>query len=138
MTVQRYNIKNDKALQALLMHLRGRSQPFNIAISDGEKRSIDQNRRMWAMLNEISQKATHHGVQYAPEDWKTLFMLAMGREMRMAPSLDAKGGIVPLSVSTSQMTIGEMSDLMEFMSAWCAENGVTLTDPRYGDERNAT
>lgn len=136
MPVKRYNIASDKHLQALLMHLRGRSQPFNIAISEGQKRSIDQNRRMWAMLNDVSQNATHQGQQYSAENWKVLFMIAMGQELRLAPALDGKG-LVPLSTRSSEMTIAEMADLMTFIEAWCAENGVILTDPRLGDERNA-
>ena len=137
MATRRYNIKNDKALQALLMHLRCRPQPFNIALSDGEKRSIDQNRRMWAMLNEVSKSATHQGQQYSAENWKVLFMIAMGQELRLAPALDGNG-LVPLSTRSSEMTIAEMADLMTFMEAWCAENNVILIDPRLGDERNAS
>lgn len=137
MPARRYNIKTDKALQALLTHLRGLARPFNIAISDGEKRTIDQNRRMWAMLNEISRNATHQGQRYSAENWKVLFMIAVGYELRMAPALDGNG-LIPLSTKSSEMTIKEMGDLMTFMEAWCAENNIILTDPRLGDERNAT
>lgn len=35
----------------------------------------------------------------------------------------------PSGFKSSELSIPEMSDLMEFMSAWGAENGVTFREP---------
>lgn len=99
-------------------------------------RSHEQNDRMWAMLTEVSRKATLQGKQFDAEDWKTIFMVACGKELRLAPALEGPG-FVPLGVRSSKLTIQEMSDLMEFISAWCAEQEIQLTDPRYEDRSAA-
>lgn len=92
------------------------------------KRTLDQNARMWAMLTDVARQHEHYGQRYDAEAWKILFMTALGRELRLAPALDGRG-VVALSTSSSKMTKSEMSDLIEFMLAWGAENGIAWTDP---------
>jgi hypothetical protein len=91
------------------------------------KRTDEQNKRLWAMLNEVAHKARLRGVKYDAYDWKVLFMQALKGELRLAPALDGQG-MVPLGYRSSQLTISQMSDLIALMQAWCAENGVELTD----------
>lgn len=95
-------------------------------------RSLEQNDLMWAMLGEISKVALHHGKKFEPNDWKIMFMAELGHEMRIAPSLSGRN-FVSLGVRSSKLTVAEMSDLIEFIRAWCAEQNITLTDPRNGD-----
>jgi hypothetical protein len=90
-------------------------------------RSLDQNARMWAMLNEIAQQVEWHGQKLAAEDWKHVFSASL-KQQRAVPGLD--GGFVVLGQSTSKMTIREMSDLMEIATAFGAERGVRF----YGGE----
>jgi hypothetical protein len=87
-------------------------------------RSLDQNARMWAMLNEIAQQVEWHGQKLAAEDWKHVFSASL-KQQRAVPGLD--GGFVVLGQSTSKMTIREMSDLMEIASAFGAERGVRFS-----------
>jgi hypothetical protein len=91
------------------------------------RRSTPQNDRMWAMLTDIAEQKTLHGNHYKPDQWKVIFMQALGHEMGIAPTLDGSTWF-PLGYSSSKLTKSEMSDLMEFMSAWGAENGVTFND----------
>ena len=93
----------------------------------GPKRTLPQNDRMWAMLTEVSVQHKHFGRTYSAEEWKAIFMSSLGREMRFAPVLDGKG-FVPLGHSSSNLSIAEMSELIEFIAAWGAENGVTFAD----------
>lgn len=89
------------------------------------KRSIPQNARMWAMLGEISRKVEWHGAHLSPDDWKILFLQALGHEMRIAPNI-AGDGIVSLGGRSSRLSKQEFSDLMELIAAFAAERGVEL------------
>jgi len=91
------------------------------------KRTAGQNARMWAMLTDVAQQATHHGNRYTADQWKILFMHACGQEVQFLPGLDGKT-FVPWGQRSSDLTKEEMTDLMEFISAWGAENGITFHD----------
>jgi len=91
------------------------------------KRTLPQNDRMWAMLTDISRQKEHAGRKYTPDQWKVLFMHACGREVQFIPSLD-NSTFIPWGQSSSDLSVGEMSDLIEFMQAWGAENGVVFHD----------
>lgn len=90
-----------------------------------DTRSLAQNARMWAMLTDVSKQVVWHGQKLAPEDWKTIFSAAL-KKQRVLPGID--GGFVVMGDRTSQMTVGEMSDLMELMSAFAAERDVIFHD----------
>ena len=92
-----------------------------------ETRSLEQNSLLWAKLGEVSKQAKLRGETLDPEDWKTLFLVAMGKEMRIAPALDGNG-FTPLGVRSSKLTIEEMSELIDFIDAWGAQNGVVFGD----------
>ncbi|MDR2195724.1 MAG: recombination protein NinB, partial [Gallionellaceae bacterium] len=90
-----------------------------------EKRSNEQNRRMWAMLTDISRQVEWHGQRLSPEDWKHVFSAGL-KKQRAVPGID--GGFVVLGLATSRMTKAEMSELQELMAAFGAEHGVTFHD----------
>lgn len=92
-----------------------------------ERRSLDQNSRMWAMLTDIAQQLPWHGQKLRPDDWKLLFLDALKRETKAIPNLDGSG-IVAIGRSSSDLTKGEMSDMIELMLAFGAEHGVTFHD----------
>jgi hypothetical protein len=91
------------------------------------KRTLPQNDRMWAMLTDIAAQMTHCGRRYDADEWKVIFMHALGRETRFVPSLDEKT-FLPLGFSSSHLSKGEMSELMELIAAWGAEHGVKFGD----------
>lgn len=91
------------------------------------KRTLPQNDRFWAMLTDISRQATHQGRKYTPDQWKVIFMHACGREVQFIPSLDGST-FIPWGQSSSDLGVKEMTDLIEFMFAWGAENGVVFQD----------
>lgn len=88
------------------------------------KRSTDQNSRFWAMLSDIS-RAKPDGRMHTPETWKALFLHAMGHASRFEMGLN--GEPFPVGFRSSQLSKAQMSDLMEFMSAWAAEKGVIFS-----------
>ena len=91
------------------------------------KRSLPQNDRMWAMLTVIAEQKEHAGRKYKPDQWKVLFMHACGREVQFIPALD-NSTFIPWGQSSSDLSKQEMTDLIEFMLAWGAENGVVFHD----------
>jgi hypothetical protein len=94
------------------------------------KRSLPQNDKMWAMLTELAeQKPVHCNLPMDPVKWKAVMMQALGAEMVMMPTLDGQNWF-PLGLRSSDLDRQEMGDLIEFMSAWGAQNGVTFShDP---------
>jgi len=93
----------------------------------GPKRTLPQNDRMWAMLTDISSQVKWHGVRLLPDDWKLLFMAAMKRELRIVPNLDGTG-FVNIGQSSSDLSVAEMSDLMELISAFGSAHGVIFIE----------
>lgn len=91
------------------------------------KRSLPQNDRMWAMLSDIATQMEHAGRKYTPDQWKVIFMAACGREVQFIPGLDGKT-FIPWGQSSSDLSKQEMTDLIEFMLSWGAENGVAFHD----------
>lgn len=94
-------------------------------VAKTETRSSAQNRRMWAMLTDVSQQVVWHGQKLSPEDWKTMATAAL-KKQRVLPGID--GGFVVMGDSTSRMTIAEMTELMDFLEAFGAQNGVAFRD----------
>lgn len=98
-----------------------------IEFKDKQRRNI-QNRRMWAMLGDISKQHKHYGRFYADWQWKSLFLYELGREATFMPSLDGNG-FLPVGQSSRDLSVKEMSDLIELMFRFGAENNVEWKDP---------
>lgn len=92
-----------------------------------ETRSDAQNRRMWAMLGDVSKQVDWYGRKLSPEDWKHVFTASL-KKLNVVPNLDGTG-FVALGLSTSRMTKAEISELMELMGAFGAERDVIWSDP---------
>ncbi|MDE2100286.1 MAG: recombination protein NinB [Patescibacteria group bacterium] len=90
-----------------------------------EKRTNDQNAKLWACLTDISEQVEWHGIKLSAEDWKHLISASL-KKQRIVPGID--GGFVALGQSTSGMTKEEFSDLLEVALAFGAEHGVRWTD----------
>lgn len=91
------------------------------------KRSLPQNDRMWAMLTDIAQQLTWHGIKLTPGQWKLVFLDALKRELNAVPNIDGTG-FVNIGTSSSDLSKSEMSDMMEIMSAFGAQHDVKFHD----------
>ena len=89
------------------------------------KRSLPQNDLLWVLLTKVSQQLEWHGQRYSPDDWKD-FMMHQLRKASWMPAED--GGLVPIGMRTSDLSVEEMSDLIEVIYAFCARNGVRIDD----------
>lgn len=97
-----------------------------------ETRSTAQNRRLWAMLGDVSKQVEWHGKKLTGEDWKHVFSAAI-RKQAVVPNLEGTGFVV-LGQSTSNMTRSEMGELMDLIEAFGAQRGVRFTAPEYAEE----
>lgn len=92
---------------------------------DQEKRSDEQNRRMWAMLADIARQVEWYGQKLSSEDWKHILSASL-KKQRAVPGID--GGFVVLGLSTSKMTKSEMVELQDLIEAFGAQQGVKFSD----------
>ena len=91
------------------------------------KRSLPQNDKLWAMLTDVARQKEHNGRKYTADQWKVLFMCACGREVQFIPALDGTT-FIPWGQRSSDLSKDEMSNLIDFIAAWGAENGVEFPD----------
>lgn len=89
-------------------------------------RTLPQNDRMWAMLTDVATQAEHSGRKYTPDQWKQLFMHACGHEVHFMPGLS--GEPFPAGFRSSNLNKQQMGELMDFIEAWGAENGVRFSE----------
>lgn len=95
-----------------------------------KSRSAEQSALMWVLLGHISKQVEWYGVYLSSDDWKDVLTASL-RKARVVPGIDP-GTFVPLGMRTSQMTIPEMTALIELIYAFGAERGV-----QFGDEAQA-
>jgi len=100
------------------------------------KRSLPQNDKLWAMLTDVSKQAEHVGRRYTPDEWKVLFMHALGQEVNFLPALDGRT-FVPFGYRSSDLSKSEMTALIDLISTWGAEHGVAFYEPGAREEEAA-
>lgn len=95
------------------------------------QRSIEQNDKLHALLSDIASQKQWAGQWLDIEDWKRLITAAWersaGRQARIFPSLDG-AGIDVVYQRTSRMNKEEMSELIEYATAWAIQNGVKVRE----------
>ena len=89
-----------------------------------EVRSDPQNRRMWAMLRDISAQVVWYGRKLDSESWKHVFSAAL-EQQQTVPGIN--GGFVVMGVSTRNKSKAWFSDMFQLMEAFGAEHGVKFT-----------
>jgi hypothetical protein len=97
-----------------------------------ETRSLQENAMLHALLTEISRKMEWAGNKHDVDTWKRLLVSAWGRargdSVTMLPALDGQGIDIVYS-KTSKLTVAECAELIEFVLAWAAQNGIELHVP---------
>ena len=85
------------------------------------------------MLGDISKHGPKpNGKMGTPDAWKGIVMYACGHECQFEIGLD--GEPFPLGLRSSQLTISQCSDLIEFMYAYGAEQNIIWTEPEIRKE----
>lgn len=101
-------------------------QDFDVTISE-PKRTLAENALLHALISELARKLEWAGKRRDAETWKRLLVAAWyraeGKSLEILPALDGHGvDIVP--VRTSRLSKRDCADLIEFIYAWGAEQGV--------------
>lgn len=89
------------------------------------KRTIQQNDLMWEILTKISM-AKPLGIHETPDGWKALAMHACGHEVAFMQGLD--GRPFPVGFRSSKLDKEQMSQLIDWLYAFGAENGVVFKE----------
>jgi hypothetical protein len=93
-----------------------------------ESRSLAQNSLLHALLTEIAETRDWAGSRRSVECWKRLFVAswcrAKGESVEVLPALDGNG-IDVVFRRTSEMSKAEVSDLVEYIHAWHAQQETT-------------
>lgn len=86
-----------------------------------DRRTLSQNDTLWLMLHQISAQVIWHGQRLTDTEWKDVFTAALKRQ-KVVPGLD--GGFVVLGTSTRRMTKIEMSEMIDLMESFGAQQNV--------------
>lgn len=93
-----------------------------------EKRGLDQNAMLHALLTQISRQVEWAGAKRDVDVWRRLLTAswcrARGERVEMLPALDGHGVDIVFR-RTSQLTRAECAELIDFVQAWAAEHGVS-------------
>ena len=91
-----------------------------------ETRTLEQNRLLWPLRQDVSAQVQWYGERLTREEWKDVFSAALKRH-RAVPGID--GGIVMVGLHTSRLNKTDFSDLIEIIYSFGAERGVRWSDP---------
>lgn len=97
-------------------------------------RNSSQNAKMHAMLSDISRQVQWVGKVRDPDTWKRLltaaWLRARGESVEILPAIDGHGVDVVFR-RTSNLTVKECAELIEFVQAWAVEQGVRMSAPEW-------
>ncbi|KDN11464.1 Phage NinB DNA recombination [Snodgrassella communis] len=132
---RRINQKNKRDVMTLVWDVSGKLLNAHDEIFIEVRsviRSDEQNAKLHAMLGDIAKQKIFSGKKLTIEQWKMIFVsghcIATGGQAEMAIGLE--GEVINLRESTSQMGVKRMASLIEYITAWGAENDVKFTDGR--------
>ncbi|MGC8534881.1 MAG: recombination protein NinB [Rhizomicrobium sp.] len=124
-------LRSPEIRERVCAFIRSAPDGYRVEIKE-QKRTLDQNAKLWPMLQDVSAQVEWYGQKLSPDDWKDVFSASL-RRARVVPGLDA-GTFVPLGMRTSDMSKQEFSDLIELIYAFGAAHGVMWSDPAIAHE----
>jgi hypothetical protein len=107
-------------------HLIDQAPDYAVVTVKAGDRTLDQNDKMWAMLNDIS-RACPEGRRWIPETWKCAFMHSLGHQVKFAEGLDGSGPF-PLGFKSSKLSKKQMIDLINTIYEYGDRNNVQWTE----------
>lgn len=101
------------------------------AVIQMPRRTIDQNAKFHVVIQEISEQASHLGSKWDAESWKRLLLDAFAKETfrprgKVIPNLTGDG-VVEIGLQSRKFTKQDASEFVEWLHAWCEDNGVELS-----------
>ncbi len=120
-----YRLQHATARAMAVQHVQHAPEGYVVEIKP-PTRSLEQNAKLHALLAEIAEQVVWYGQKLCVEDWKRVFAASL-QKVRVVPGIDP-GSFVPVGLRTRDMTIPEMSDMIELALAFGAEKGVVFSD----------
>ena len=124
------NRVRDNALAAV-----NEADPNSIISVSPPKRSLEQNAKLHAILTDLARSPLKWaGKRRTLDEWKALVIsahaVATNEPGEVIPGLE--GEFVAIRESSAQMGVRRASSLIEYVLAFCATNGVELTETNKG------
>jgi hypothetical protein len=92
-------------------------------------RSLAQNAKLHALITDIAKTLEWAGAKRDVETWKRLltaaWLRARGEPIEMLPALDGHGVDIVFR-RTSELTVNEMIELIEYIQSWAIGNGIDV------------
>jgi hypothetical protein len=126
-------LSNELRRQAALRAIEAAPLDYRVVIKE-PKRTDGQNDRFHAMCSDIANSGFEWaGKRRNSAAWKVLLVsghaAATKEGFDMVPGLE--GEFVNIRESTALMSIKRGASLIEYVSAFCANNGIRLRAPEY-------
>lgn len=94
--------------------LADENRPLAVTVAEHKaKRSVDQNKRYWAILNEIAEGAWIGGRQFSTEAWHEFFR---AKFIGYEETPDGR----QIGISTTTLSVAEFGDYMTRVEAYAA------------------
>lgn len=130
---QQFHLVNDAIKQNAISYIRDlpvdQKRPLVLDIKE-PTRTLEQNKKMWPLLKDLSDQVIWFGNKYDSDDWKdlitTLVAKSKKQEQRMAPGLD--GGVVMFGQRTSKMNVRQMVEVIEAIYWFGTQQGVQFSE----------
>jgi hypothetical protein len=134
----RYDLIDQQQASALMQSLWPKvkaalaaGRKLTLEVKDAS-RSNEQNEKYHAIIGDIAKQAQHMGHKWDAESWKRLMVDKFLRETGfmnspIIPNLDGTG-IIQLGFQTRKFSKEQASEFVEFLLAWCADNGITINE----------
>lgn len=137
-------ITGDLARQAVCRYVMESPVGHFVRIFEPKRKDI-QNDKFHAMIDDIARTCLFMGKKWPAEIWKRLLMAAyvkVARENARAEGkpdpFKGKGGVIPmldgdgflqLSVSTTELTVSQAGEFIEYLGAYGDANNVRWSEP---------
>lgn len=100
-----------------------------------ETRSTKQNALMWSCLTDLSRQVEWFGKRMDPDSWKE-FITGHLNGQELVPNMDGTGFIsIGKGRSTSDMTIAEMTAVIDLCHAFGTDKGVQWSPTSLGADQ---
>jgi hypothetical protein len=119
-----FRITSRGQLISAFKHADKQQFPFVLEVRD-VTRTDEQNRLMWPMLGAFSEQAKLSGRTLIKDQWKAVFLQALGHPQDMLPTLDESTWFAA-GLRSSKLTKPEFSALIDLIQAEAAQRGVDL------------
>lgn len=88
-------------------------------------RTLQQNRLMWKILQQLADQVVWYGNKLTKENWKDMITAGL-KSQDVVPGIN--GGFVVLGDSTRKMSVKELNEVIELAYAFGAQHGVVFND----------